>query len=132
MQEKHLHNVSGIIGFENARANRKAATAAEDMLWSALRGRNFLSLKFRRQHPIRGYIADFYCFELNLIIEMDGKYHQEQEQIEYDQERTKEFEAIGIKVMRLTNQEVHNTEAALAKIKSFIEDLKVPSPLGEG
>lgn len=63
---------------------------------------------------------------------MDGKYHQEQEQIEYDQERTKEFEAIGIKVMRLTNQEVHNTEAALAKIKSFIEDLKVPSPLGEG
>jgi very-short-patch-repair endonuclease len=68
----------------------------------------------------------------NIVIEVDGKYHQEQEQMKYDQERTKELEATGIKVLRLTNEYVHNIDAALAKIKLFIGGLKVPSPLGEG
>ena len=124
MQEKHLHTVSGTIGFENARANRKTATAAEDILWNALRGRKFLNLKFRRQHPLNAYIVDFYCHELKLVIEVDGKYHQETAQIKYDEERTKELEAMGIKVMRLTNKEAGNIDAALAGINCFIEGLK--------
>jgi len=132
MQKKYSHKVSGTISFENAKANRRTATEAEDILWNVLRGRKFLNLKFRRQHPINSYIADFYCFELNIVIEVDGKYHQEQEQMKYDQERTKELEATSIKVLRLTNEDVHNIDAALAKIKLFIGGLKVPSPLGEG
>lgn len=52
-------------------------TAAEKALWEQLRARRFLNLKFRRQHPIFDFIADFYCHEHKLIVEVDGKYHGE-------------------------------------------------------
>ena len=57
---------------ERARALRREATDAERLLWSLLRDRQFLGLKFRRQHPLGGYIVDFYCHEARLGIELDG------------------------------------------------------------
>ena len=57
---------------ERARALRREATDAERFLWSLLRNRQFLGLKFRRQHPLGGYIVDFYCHEARLGIELDG------------------------------------------------------------
>jgi very-short-patch-repair endonuclease len=62
--------------------------------------------KFRRQHPICGYILDFYCQEIRLGIEVDGEVHQTQEQIAYDNQRSIDLSEIGIKVIRFRNSEV--------------------------
>lgn len=67
----------------NARNNRKNPTMAEDMLWECLRGKQ-LGYKFRRQHPVNDFIADFICVEKNLVIEVDGGYHTTKEQREAD------------------------------------------------
>ncbi|WOK05895.1 endonuclease domain-containing protein [Imperialibacter roseus] len=63
---------------------RKNHTAAENLLWQNLRGRKLGGHKFRRQHPVAGFIADFYCHEAKLVIELDGKIHNLSEQKEYD------------------------------------------------
>ncbi|MCW3075232.1 MAG: hypothetical protein JWP69_2301 [Flaviaesturariibacter sp.] len=132
MRHEALHQQTDTITFENARTLRKAATEAEAILWNALRGRKLLNLKFRRQHTLQHYIADFYCHELKLVIEVDGGYHNTAEEIAYDVQRTEEFEKEGIVVLRLKNEEVEQLDSALQKIISFIGGLKVPSPKGEG
>ena len=77
-------------------------------MWSVLRARRFEEFKFRRQHPIANYIVDFYCHEQKLVIELDGGYHLEDEQSQYDDERTKNLEHLGMKVLRFWNNEVLN------------------------
>ena len=72
---------------EFARSNRKEATLYEDMLWQELR-RNQCGVRFRRQHSIGDYIADFACLPLKLIIEVDGGYHDNPKQQEADAMRT--------------------------------------------
>ena len=82
--------------------------------------------KFRRQHPIAHFIADFFCLESNLVIEIDGSYHDEREQQEYDEGRTFELEEINVKVLRFTNEEViRDTEFVLNEI---LNHLKSPHP----
>jgi very-short-patch-repair endonuclease len=61
--------------FVNAKVLRKTMTDAEILLWKALRNRRLNGFKFRRQHPIKGFIADFYCHEARLVIEVDGEIH---------------------------------------------------------
>jgi very-short-patch-repair endonuclease len=61
-------------------------------------------VKFRRQHPIGPFIADFYCAEHKLVVEIDGEIHELQ--IEQDQTRTKQFEDYGYKLLRFHNQQV--------------------------
>jgi very-short-patch-repair endonuclease len=78
--------------FENARTLRKNTTDAERRLWEKLRNRKLRNLKFRRQHPIHKYVADFYCAEHKVVVELDGGIHQLKEQKIYDQERTNELE----------------------------------------
>jgi very-short-patch-repair endonuclease len=68
-----------------ARNLRKEATSEEKKVWNALRNRKVLNLKFRRQHVIEGFVVDFYCHELRLAIEIDGKIHKRQK--EYDELR---------------------------------------------
>lgn len=92
--------------FKNAKELRKEQTNAEEILWTYLRSRKFLNLKFRRQHPILEFIADFYCHELKLVIEVDGKYHQTDEMNYHDQERTKVLMEMGYQVIRFTNEEI--------------------------
>lgn len=95
------------LTFERARMLRGSMTEAEKLLWNQLRGRS-TGYKFRRQHPIRSYIVDFYCHSLKLVIEVDGDVHQEITNIAYDQGRTAFLEDQGITVIRFTNHEVGN------------------------
>ena len=94
---------------------RNGATPQEIILWSRLKGRR-MGCKFRRQHSIGGYIADFYCAEKKLVVEVDGWQHQERE--EYDRERTAYFEGLGLRVLRFWNNEVNdNLTGVLLKIE---------------
>jgi very-short-patch-repair endonuclease len=106
--------------FANAQKLRENATEAEEFLWLALRENQLEGYKFRRQHPLSKYIADFYCHKLKLVIEIDGGYHQTKEQMLLDEERTTAIEFQGLKVVRFTNEEVLlNLPEVLNKIKEF-------------
>jgi very-short-patch-repair endonuclease len=108
--------------FLNAKKLRENATGAEEFLWSSLKNNQLEGLKFRRQHPISIYIADFYCHKLKLIIEIDGGYHFSEEQKKLDEERTKDLEFQGLKVIRFTNDEVlFKLPEVLIEIKEFIK-----------
>lgn len=132
MSESELHKGRHLLDFENARKLRREETSAEALLWEALRGRKFLNLKFRRQHPVYSYIADFYCHELKLVVEVDGGYHSDKEQKVTDEERTSALGTLGIKVVRFTNEEVFDIDNTLDKLKRFIEGSISPLLEGEG
>ena len=85
---------------------RNSQTEIEGYLWQYLRDRRLGGYKFRRQHPIKEYILDFYCPEKKLAVELDGGQHDTNQQIEYDQKRTASLEKEGIKVLRYWNNEV--------------------------
>ncbi len=107
--------------FEYARQNRGKLTPAESVLWEAIKNKKLKGCKFRRQHPIGIFIVDFYCHEMALAIEIDGKYHEEEIQQEYDNNRTKLLEEAGIFELRFRNEEVLNDlNSVLAKIEQFI------------
>ena len=93
---------------EFARLLRKRMTAYEKLLWERFKGKNILGVKFRRQHPIGLYIADFYCHEICLVIEVDGPVHDRLEQKEHDENHSAEMDRLGIKVIRFTNREIKN------------------------
>jgi very-short-patch-repair endonuclease len=108
---------------ERARALRRDATDAEQLLWSLLRNRQFLGLRFRRQHPLRGYVLDFYCHEAKLGIELDGRQHAQPEQAARDAQRTRDLQEHGIRVVRFWNHEVlKETRAVLEAIMSAVEE----------
>ncbi|OWK69833.1 hypothetical protein CBW18_14565 [Pedobacter sp. AJM] len=102
-----FYGASSII-FENAKKLRNKVTDAEKILWEHLKEKK-LGVKFRRQHPISSFIADFYCHEKKLIIELDGSIHNIKEIFENDLERQAAIEAFGIKVIRFKNQEIYKT-----------------------
>ena len=105
---------------EEAKRMRKEPTDAEAALWELLRDKK-LGDKFRRQHLIDDFIVDFVCLSKNLVIEVDGGYHNDPTQKEYDQQRTLYLNEKGFKVIRFTNEEVlGNTEAVLTKIKDIL------------
>ena len=114
LEGKVLHaKVPGHV-VELARKLRQQQTRAEELLWMCLRNRMLNGLKFRRQHPLGRYIADFYCAEKRLVIELDGSVHRHPDQQAYDQIRQQEIEARGLIVLRLRNQQVeHDLEDAL-------------------
>ncbi|MBO7628739.1 MAG: DUF559 domain-containing protein [Bacteroidales bacterium] len=88
-----------------ARHFRKNPTESEDTVWQMLRNRQIRNLKWRRQQVIEGFIADFYCAELNVVLEIDGSVHDNEEVKEYDEFRTSVFASKGIKVFRLKNED---------------------------
>ena len=105
---------------EEAKRMRKEPTDAEATLWELLRDKK-LGDKFRRQHLIDDFIVDFVCLCKNLVIEVDGGYHNDPTQKEYDQQRTLYLNEKGFRVIRFTNEEVlGNTEAVLTKIKDIL------------
>jgi very-short-patch-repair endonuclease len=111
---------SDILKF--ARELRGSHTDAENLLWMFLRDRRFCGFKFRRQHPVSGYILDFYCHECKLAVELDGGGHAAEEQVTYDNERTKELERAGIKVLRFWNDDVlRNTEMVLEALHGALD-----------
>ena len=113
-----------------ARDFRKIPTPSEGVLWQALRNRQIAGFKFRRQQPIGYFVADFFCAEKNLIVEVDGSIHATQ--VERDQERQHLLEACGYTVLRFTASQV---EQHLPTVTTSIQNhlLLSPSPLeGEG
>ncbi|MEX0718742.1 MAG: DUF559 domain-containing protein [Planctomycetaceae bacterium] len=87
-----------------ARSLRRKATTPERVLWGILRNGRLAGLKFRRQHPIGPYVADFYCAAAKLIVEVDGESHEHKQQS--DSLRTRHLESHGLKVLRVTNEDV--------------------------
>ncbi|HEY6436946.1 MAG TPA: endonuclease domain-containing protein [Ignavibacteriaceae bacterium] len=105
---ENLHQHANGRLYEYGRILRQRQTEAEEKLWHLLRNRKLNGLKFRRQHPLDKYIADFYCHEKRLAIELDGGIHKSQTQREIDDERTSVLNRIGITVLRFKNEEVFN------------------------
>lgn len=101
--------------FENAKTLRENMTAAEINLWMYLR-KGVNGFKFRRQHPIGIYIADFYCHKAKLIIELDGSIHNIEEVIKNDEERQKELERWGYFVIRFKNKQIKQKPEEVIKI----------------
>lgn len=122
-----LNNKSKLVPIAKqlARELRKNSTSAVHIFWQAVRNRKFLNKKFYRQYPIyfdllgkeTFYIADFYCYEEKLIIEIDGGYHLRQK--DYDKLRTEIINLLGIKVIRFTNEQVTNN------LKNVLEELSI-------
>ena len=113
---------------EHAKKMRNNPTEAESVLWNYLKG-NGLNAHFRQQHPICGYIPDFVCLRLNLIIEIDGGYHLVGEQPEQDKNRQEYLESQGFTFLRFTNEQVlYDTEETISIIKDYIEELKAEIP----
>ena len=105
------------IKIQLAKEFRKKSTKPEKILWEALRNRKLLNLKFRRQHVIDGYITDFCCLEIKLIIEVDGPIHLDQ--IKEDEARQKILEN-KYKVIRFKNEDIENNiEKAVEIIKKI-------------
>ena len=111
--------------FSKAQFLRRNETKAEKLLWEKLRNNQLEGLKFRRQHPVNIYIADFYCHKFKLIIELDGDYHNQEEQKQKDEVRTEVLRLNDLKIIRFKNEEVEqNINQVLITIKNKIEQLK--------
>ncbi|MFN2456830.1 MAG: AMP-binding protein [Chitinophagaceae bacterium] len=104
--------------------HRKNPTQAEEFLWQQLRGKKLENYKFRRQHIIESYIADFVCLSKKLIIEVDGLIHQLPENITSDHERPGWLNEKGYEVIRFSNEEIlNNIETVIKKIAEKLDEL---------
>jgi very-short-patch-repair endonuclease len=100
-----------------AKGHRQEPTAAERMLWSALRRQQLCGLPFRRQHPVDRFILDFYCPRKKLCVELDGSSHEGRESV--DQARTEALATLKIRVIRFRNEEVlDDLPSVLQRIKA--------------
>ena len=115
---KIVHNIKTL--FHRRKELRNNGTPEEILLWLRLKNSQ-IGFKFRRQHSIGGYIADFYCPTRKLVVEIDGPQHYKKENSEYDAVRSKFFEGLNIKVLRFTNTEIAiETEKVVNKIKETL------------
>ncbi len=106
---------------DNAKDHRANPTESEFVLWQALRNKG-IGYKFRRQHLIDRFIVDFVCLEKNVVIEVDGKYHNDPTQRELDDQRSEILKDLGYKIIRFTNEEVIvDVDKVLSTIKAFCE-----------
>ena len=113
--------------FQKAHFLRSKITDAEMVLWSRLKNRNIFKVRFRRQHPVDIFVLDFYCHEIKLAIEVDGRIHLKREIQEYDEGRSHDIEKFGIKMLRFTNEQIlNNLNEVQTTILNTINDL---SPL---
>ena len=102
-----------------AQRMRREMTPAEKALWFHLRGNRLSGYHFRRQQVIDGFIADFYCHGVGLVIELDGPVHAQQ--MEYDAERDRIIRERGISILRFTNAQVLTERpTVLARICAFL------------
>jgi len=120
-----------------ARELRKSSPEAERAIWNALRNRQLDGHKFRRQHPVGAYFADFACIEAMLIVDLDGAQHFEPEAMDSDARRTVVLNGCGFHVLRFDDrQALTEREGVLASILDWLHTYRPhPSPLpqaGEG
>ena len=116
-----------------ARLNRRNQTKEENILWQRLRNRKCSGKKFLRQYVIKYlspgkhtpfFIADFYCHELRLVIEVDGKYHEWQKT--YDEMRDQIILELGITVKHIKNEELNDLAKVMRKIKGWVDSPPIP------
>lgn len=124
---------------KRARELRQLSTTPEQKLWAILRNRQMQGYKFRRQHPLLTYVADFFCKELKLVVEVDGETHATEEAIRKDTVRTAALQKIGYHVVRFTNQEImQNLEGVYETLTLTLSqrerelNAQKPSPAGVG
>jgi len=110
--------------FKNAKQLRKNLTETEGILWSHLSKKKMKNLRFRRQHPIASFIVDFYCHKAKLVIEVDGPWHLNEDQIYSDNKRTSELNSLGVKVIRFSNDQIRY------RIKEVLDEIRKHLPLG--
>jgi len=115
--------------YELCREARQTQTEAESQLWEILRDRRLGGWKFRRQHPLGRYIADFYCADAGLVVEIDGSVHDEPYQRDYDRVRDEVVISRGLRVLRVKNAEI---DADLANVSRTILAHLSPSPRDGG
>jgi very-short-patch-repair endonuclease len=127
----HVENLSWIAKpdiFKKAKELRRGMTPAETVLWKHLRNNKLNGLKFRRQHPLFIFIADFYCHQKKLIIELDGEVHDDPEQTEHDKNRTADLIEKGFSILRFRNEEViSDLEKVLERITKQCEQDELTS-----
>ena len=121
-----MQNQSTPKAQQNARALRREMTDSERRLWSGIRSEQ-LGVKFRRQHPIGNFIADFACLDPKLIVELDGSQHQTQEG--YDARRDAFLRTQGFDVLRFaSNDPFVNFEGVLQAVINRLDELKAACP----
>ena len=121
-----MQNQSTPNAQQNARALRRDMTDSERKLWRGLRGEQ-LGVKFRRQHPLGSYIADFACLDPKLIVELDGTQHQAEES--YDARRDAFLRLQGFDVLRFgSNEPFLNFEGVLQAIVNRLDELTAACP----
>ncbi|HEV2511112.1 endonuclease domain-containing protein [Bosea sp. (in: a-proteobacteria)] len=112
-------NTAGTLSF--ARDQRREPTRTEAAFWQAVRGRRFAGLKFKRQMAIGPFIADFCCFELRLIVELDGEPHKIDDAQKRDRRRDAFLRSEGYRVLRFSNERVlGNLEFVLREIAEHV------------
>ena len=117
MTHNKIHNRKPLKGFRKQLRNN--LTPAEATLWKVLQNKQLEGRKFRRQHSIGKYIADFYCPSEKLVIELDGAGHFTPEGEAHDLKRDSFIKELGITVLRHENRDVYNNlEAVLDEIRS--------------
>ena len=117
------HTDSTIYGHikSKALAMRKRPTRAEKTLWQYLRGKRLRGFRLRRQQPIDRYIVDFYCRQAQLVVEVDGSSHDTAEAAEYDEQRTRFLEELGLSILRFGNEQViYEIDAVLNTIAEHL------------
>jgi very-short-patch-repair endonuclease len=108
-----------------ARDLRNNSTLSEILLWKKLKGKTFFGYDFHRQKPLLEYIVDFYCAELNLIIEIDGKYHDHPDIYYKDIKRQQELEQYDLHFLRFTEKEIkQQMTSVLRAIEIYITEFK--------
>jgi very-short-patch-repair endonuclease len=109
--------------FQNAEVLRSNMTISEKLLWERL-NKSQLGVRFKAQHPLDIFVADFYCHKFKLVVEIDGEIHNKQK--EYDEGRAAEMGNYNLKVIRFTNDQVLNEiDWVVEEIKKY---LTAPSP----
>ncbi len=128
MRSRYRRGLLDGIAREHAREMRRGPTAAEKLLWAELRRKNIGGARFRRQHPLFGFIPDFCCVECRIIIELDGDSHADS--VEYDAWRTGKLARRGFRVLRFRNDEVKDDlEGVMKRIgKAIRRQRQTPPP----
>ena len=127
--DKNMYFGAKAVTIETAKMLRNNMTYHENLLWESLKGKQIYGVRFRRQHPIMFFIADFYCHEAKLVVEVDGEIHNEK--TDYDDGRSAVMEKFGILVLRVTNSEVETgLEKVICKIETIVNKRLKSPPWG--
>lgn len=121
MKKTRMYYGTNLMAFRNAKELRNRLTEAESFLNELLK-KQFPKIRFRKQHPIGPYIADFYAHKLKLVIEVDGSIHRNPEVLANDLEKDSFYRENELTVLRCSNEDVFNgSEIILGQIKHIVE-----------